>query len=206
MIDTGSLGPSARLHFEMPKTVLKAAKAKACATKIQFAIWSRSGACRLDRSSVSGFDTPVSRSNPEGGMFLWEFAAQPAANYLDGFQDFFFTGDVLALRTSVSHFGSKLFSGLGNVWGEFEVAWPFRLCNCINCTKTDSVLGTMWSPSYRIKFYKFNTILNNSWQIWRAGNKLSAQNFGSALARAYRITEKSAIVNGTSPFTYNLDL
>ena len=118
----------------------------------------------------------------------------------------FFTGDVLALRTSVSHFGSKLFSGLGNVWGEFEVAWPFRLCNCINCTKTDSVLGTMWSPSYRIKFYKFNTILNNSWQIWRAGNKLSAQNFGSALARAYRITEKSAIVNGTSPFTFNLDL
>ena len=87
--DTGSFRPSARFHFEMPKMVLKAAKAKACATKIQFAIWSRSGACRLDRSSVSGFDTPVSRSNPEGGMFLWEFATQPAANYLDGFQDFF---------------------------------------------------------------------------------------------------------------------
>ena len=89
MIDTGPLGHRDRLHFEMPKAVLKKVKAKACAAKSQFAILSRSGACRLDRSSGSGFDSPRVQIEPRVWNVSVEVAAQPAANYLDGFQNFF---------------------------------------------------------------------------------------------------------------------
>ena len=40
----------------------------------------------------------------------------------------------------MSHFGSELFGGLGNLWGEFEVAGPFRLCNRA-IAKTQTALG-----------------------------------------------------------------
>ena len=54
----GSLGLGIRLHFEMPKLVLKLAEARAEAAKIQCAISSRSGACQLNMSPASGFDYP----------------------------------------------------------------------------------------------------------------------------------------------------
>ena len=38
---SGSLGPLDWLHLQMPETVFKSAKASACVTKIQRAIWSR---------------------------------------------------------------------------------------------------------------------------------------------------------------------
>ena len=72
VIDTGSLGPCARLHFEMPKMVLKTAKAKACATRTQCAILSRSGACQLARARQVGSISPNSESNSESQQALRE--------------------------------------------------------------------------------------------------------------------------------------
>ena len=44
----------------------------------------------------------------------------------------------------MSHFGSELFGGLGNLWGEFKVAWPFRLCNRA-IAKTQTALGATFA-------------------------------------------------------------
>ena len=40
----------------------------------------------------------------------------------------------------MSPFGSELFGGLGSLWGEFEVAGTFRLCNRA-IAKTQTALG-----------------------------------------------------------------
>ena len=77
----------------MPKSVLKTVKVKTCVTKIQFAIWSCSGACQLVMRPASGFDSPRVQIEPQpreqtADNFCWDLAAQSDANHLDGSQDF----------------------------------------------------------------------------------------------------------------------
>ena len=75
-----------------------------------------------------GSITPTSKSNPKSVRLLLKFAVQPAVNHLDGSQDFS-ADNVLARGTSMSHFDSILFNELSNLWGEFDVAWPYRVCS-----------------------------------------------------------------------------
>ena len=111
VIDTGSLGPCARLQFELPKMVLKTAKAKACATKTQCAILSRSGACQLARARQVGSISPNSESNSESQQALRESCSMINCK-LPGFsRQFFLPQEKFALGTVVSHFVSELFSG-----------------------------------------------------------------------------------------------
>ena len=112
---------------------------------------------------------------PRAERFCWN--CSPTSCRSSGwFPGFFFRQTKFWLAGQVSHFGSGLFDRLDKLWREFEVVGAFKPCNRTNRTKTDSVLGTMWSPSYRIKCYSLNIILSSARQIWRAdNNKLSAQ-------------------------------
>ena len=104
-----------------------------------------------------------------------EICSQVSCKSLDDSQNFFLQ-KVFWLAGQVSHFGSGLFGGLDKLWREFEVVGDFKPCNRTNRTKTDSVLGTMWSPSYRIKCYRLSINFEQCTTNWRADdNKLSAQ-------------------------------
>jgi hypothetical protein len=104
-----------------------------------------------------------------------EICSQVSCKSLDDSQNFFLQ-KVFWLAGQVSHFGSGLFGGLDKLWREFEVVAAFEPCNRTNRTKTDSVLGTMWSPSYRIKCYRLSINFEQCTTNWRADdNKLSAQ-------------------------------
>ena len=140
----------------MPWSVLKVAKAVAGATKIQRAILSCCW-CLAARAGVpSGFDCSYLRIEHQEQSASVGIAAQPAVEHPDGSQDFFFRQTKFWLAGQVSHFGSGMFGELDKWWREFEVVVAFEPFNRTNRTKTDSVLGTMWSPSYRLKCYRLN--------------------------------------------------
>ena len=75
----------------------------------------------------------------------------------------------------MSHFGRKLFGELGEVWGEFEVAWPFGLCN-----RAIAKMQTAMSATYALiatgKSLQVQHKLDQCTTNWRVDeNKLSAQ-------------------------------
>ena len=97
------------------------------------------GACQLARECQVGSIAHTSESNCESKTLLRKFATHPDANHLEGYQ-IFFADYGFVFGTRMSHFDSKLFGGLDDLWGEFEVAWPFRLCNRA-IVKSQTTLG-----------------------------------------------------------------
>ena len=113
------------------------------------------GAWQLARACQVGSIVHTSESNTKSGMFCRDLQSSQLqiSGWLPGI---FFLQITFWLAGQVSHFGSGMFGGLDKLWREFEVVAAFEPCNRTNRTKTDSVLGTMWSPSYRIKCYRLN--------------------------------------------------
>ena len=85
VIDTGSLGPCARFHFEMPGMVLKTAKAKACATKTS-ARFCRVLVLASSRELGKWVRSPPTPNRTQRSSQLW---GKAAAKCLD-FQGIFF--------------------------------------------------------------------------------------------------------------------
>ena len=106
----------------------------------------------------------------------------------------------------MSHFGSKLFGGLGDLLGESEVAWPFRLCNQAIAKSQTALSATSALIASDKVFTRSRQFLSDVRQNLARGHQVVHANFGSALARACRITAESAIVDGTIPFTFNYEL
>ena len=85
-----------------------------------------------------------------------------------GIQEIFFTDCDFVFGTRMSHFGSKLFGELGEVWGEFEVACPFRLCNRA-IAKTQTTMNATYALIATSKrFHGFITIFSRITRIWTA--------------------------------------
>ena len=82
--------------------------------------------------------------------------------------EFFFADCGFVFGTRVSHFGSKLFDELDEVWGEFEVVWSFRLCNR-TIAKTQTALSATSALIASDKgFHRFSTIFARLTRIWAA--------------------------------------
>ena len=75
----------------------------------------------------------------------------------------------------MSHFGSKLFGGLGDLLGESEVAWPFRLCNQAIAKSQTALSATSALIASDKVFTRSRQFLSDVRQIWRADIKLSTQ-------------------------------
>ena len=92
-----------------------------------------------------------------------------------GIPDFFLTDCEFVFGTRMSHFGSKLFGGLGDLLGEFEVAWPFRLCNQAIAKSQTALSATSALIASDKAFTRSTQFLSNIRQIWSADSKLSTQ-------------------------------
>jgi len=86
----------------------------------------------------------TSESNCENKSLLRKFAAHPAANTWRDTRNFF-ADCGFVLGTRMSHCGSELLDGLGNLWGEFEVAEPFGICDRA-IAKKQTALGAKSAP------------------------------------------------------------
>ena len=112
---------------------------------------------RLARAyQVGSIATPPNRTC-ESKALLWRFAAHSAADTWRNTR-IFFADCGFVFGTRVSHFGSNLFGELGEVWGEFEVAWAFRRCNrTIAATQTALSATSAFIASDK-EFHRFRTI------------------------------------------------
>ena len=83
---------------------------------------------RLARAyQVGSIATPPNRT-AKSKTLLRKFAAHPAANTWRDTR-IFFADCGFVFGTRVSHFGSNCLTNSASYGGEFEVAWPLRLCN-----------------------------------------------------------------------------
>ena len=129
----------------------------------------------------------TSESNCESKALLRKFAAHPAANTWRDTR-IFFADCGFVLGTRMSHFGSELLDGLGNLWGEFEVAEPFRLCNRA-IAKTQTALGAKSAPIVSTNGF------TSSAQFCATHTKMGLVNFSlGATARARSMVAKVSML------------
>ena len=128
------------VQFKLPFSVLKLATAAAGAIKIQCAIWSRFWCLGGSRGLTKWVRLPHLQIGLRKQNTSVKICSPFSCRYLEEYQNFF-AGCDFVFGTRMSHFGSNCLASSASYGGEFEVAWPLRLCNrAIAKTETEKQL------------------------------------------------------------------